>query len=373
MSNEIKSAEIASKVTVYMKYAKFIEDKQRREDWEEICIRNRDMHIKKYSHIRSEIEAVYRDFVITKKVLPSMRSMQFAGKPIEVNNTRIYNCSFLPVDNYHAFSETMFLLLSGTGVGYSVQKQHIKQLKPIAHPKNERKYLIGDSIEGWADAVKELVKAYFGYRKSKPRFDFSDIRAKGERLITSGGKAPGPEPLKYALGKIEEIFLLVNPGDKLTSLNAHDILCHIADAVLAGGIRRSACISMFSKDDEDMLTCKANKPTTLISAKNCTYLVEREVRTDVSNWDTIVEQNGVQYKLVMNEWDMSELKKTGHLGWWVCNSQRGRANNSVCLDRDISKAAFLKIWKQVEESKAGEPGFYFTNDFEMGTNPSMAA
>lgn len=309
-----KEHEILSDVIVWMKYAKFIPELNRRETWEELVTRNMNMHIEKFPNLQSLIRGHYK-LVYDKKVLPSMRSLQFGGKPIEVNNTRLFNCSYLHVDDYRAFSETMFLLLSGTGVGYSVQKKHVENLPPLNKASKTRRYLIGDSIEGWADAVKVLVKSYFGLSTWKPSFDYRSIRAKGERLITSGGVAPGPEPLKICLTHIESVFDRKQDGEKLTPLECHDILCHIANAVLSGGIRRSAMISLFDKDDEEMLTCKFGN-------------------------------------------------------WWELNPQRGRANNSAVLLRgEVQKNEFLELWKKVELSNSGEPGFYFTDNKELGTNP----
>ena len=157
------SQKILSDLTVHMKYSKFIPELERRETWEELVTRNMNMHIKKYPHIASEIVDVYQ-YVYTKKVLPSMRSMQFGGKPIEISPNRIYNCAYLPIDHLDAFSETMFLLLGGTGVGYSVQKHHVEKLPEIRkpNPNRTRRFLVGDSIEGWADAIKVLMKSYFG-------------------------------------------------------------------------------------------------------------------------------------------------------------------------------------------------------------------
>ncbi len=182
-----KSQRILSDITVYMKYAKYVPELQRRETWEELVTRNRDMHIKKYPQLESEIKSVYQ-MVYDKKVLPSMRSLQFGGKPIEMSPNRIYNCAYLPIDHIDSFSEVMFLLLGGTGVGYSVQKHHIDKLPEVRkpNPSRTRRYLIGDSIEGWADAIKVLMKSYFGETTSTPIFDYSDIRPKGARLITSG-------------------------------------------------------------------------------------------------------------------------------------------------------------------------------------------
>ena len=255
--------------------------------------------------------------VYDKKVLPSMRSLQFGGTPIEISPNRVYNCAYMPIDHVDAFSETMFLLLGGTGVGYSVQKHHVEKLPEIKKPNPERtrRYLIGDSIEGWADAIKVLMESYLGYKSSTPVFDFSDIRQKGAMLVTSGGKAPGPQPLKDCIHHITKVLDNKKDGERLTPIETHDIVCHIADAVLAGGIRRAALISLFSADDEEMISCKSGN-------------------------------------------------------WWEQNAQRGRANNSaVLLRHKITKEFFMDLWKRIELSGAGEPGIYLSNDKDWGTNP----
>jgi ribonucleoside-triphosphate reductase len=309
------SSEILSDITVHMKYARFLEDEKRRETWDELVTRNMNMHLKKFPDLELQIHKAYK-MVFEKKVLPSMRSMQFGGKPIEVAPNRIFNCAFMPIDDWRSFGEAMFLLLGGTGVGYSVQTHHVEKLPEISKPnsKRTRRFLVNDSIEGWADAVKALTRSYF-QGGSKLRFDYSDIRPKGSRLITSGGKAPGPQPLRECLVKLEGMLSHKENGDKLSSIEVHDMVCHIADAVLAGGIRRAALISLFSADDQEMLSAK-----------------------------------------------------TGN--WWETNPQRGRANNSVVLLRHkIDKEYFMKLWERVEASQAGEPGFYFSNDKDWGTNP----
>lgn len=195
------SQKILSDITVFNKYAKFVPELNRRETWNEICERNMDMHIRKFPQLKDEITQIYKDFVMTKKVLPSMRSMQFGGRPIELSNNRMFNCAYVAVDSSASFWEAMFLLLGGSGVGFSVQKHHIDKL-PIVLGTNgkSRRFLVGDSIEGWADAVKVLVRAYFE-GKPDPAFDFRDIRPKGARLVTSGGKAPGPDPLRICLDR----------------------------------------------------------------------------------------------------------------------------------------------------------------------------
>lgn len=233
------SQEILSDITVFNKYAKYIPEKNRRETWKEICNRNLMMHVEKFPFMKEELVEIYDNYIIPKKILPSMRSMQFAGRPIDLSNSRIFNCAYLPMDHPFAFAELMFLLLGGTGTGYSVRKKHVEKLPPIVGPmEKQRRFLISDSIEGWADAVKVLIKAYTK-GKSNPLFDFRDIRKKGARLITSGGKAPGPAPLKICLEHIREI-LDGAIGRKLETIEVHDICCHIADAVLSGGIRRAA-------------------------------------------------------------------------------------------------------------------------------------
>ena len=197
-----------------------------------------------------------------------------------------------------------------------MQKHHVDALPEIRKPNatKHRRYLIGDSIEGWADAIKMLMKSYFNGGASI-NFDFSDIRPKGAMLVTSGGKAPGPQPLKECIVKIQGILDTKQDNEKLTPIEVHDIVCHVADAVLAGGIRRAALISLFSADDDEMIACKSG-------------------------------------------------------AWWELNPQRGRANNSAVLLRNkVTKEFFLGLWKKIEASGAGEPGIYLSNDKDWGTNP----
>ena len=224
-----RASEILSDITVHMKYSKYLPRKERRETWKELVTRNRKMHLDKYEtfgkEFRKEIFDAYK-FVYSKQVLPSMRSLQFAGKPIELAPNRVYNCAYLPIDDEACFSETMFLLLGGTGVGFSVQKHHVDQLPRIRKPDtgDEQRFVIGDSIEGWADAVKVLIKSYF-HAGDRIRFDYSDIRPKGARLVTSGGKAPGPSGLRECLVKVENILKEKEDGSKLRPIEAHDIVC----------------------------------------------------------------------------------------------------------------------------------------------------
>lgn len=322
------SNRIASDITTYCKYAKYLPDENRRETWEETVVRTRDMHMRKYDKEfdttgwTTALNAFGR--VLNKEILPSMRSLQFGGKAIELNNARIYNCAFMCALEPDFFSELMFLLLGGTGVGYSVQWRHVSQLPTIKRPGKSKKYVIQDSIVGWADAVKALVRAYLQGR-GLPTFDFSDIRSAGSPLKTAGGKAPGPGPLRTCLAKVQGLLESKPVGSKLQSWEVSDIACIIADAVLAGGIRRSAMICLFDIDDDSMLGYKSGQ-------------------------------------------------------WWELHPERGRVNvSAVAFRHDVeglttkktTKEQFDEFWKYVQNSGSGEPGIYWSNHPDWGTNPCV--
>ncbi len=293
------------------KYARYIPELKRREIYEETVARVEEMHISQFPEMRAEITEAF-DFVRAKKVLPSMRSMQFGGPAILANHNRIYNCSFTLIDRFDSFSEALFLLLSGCGVGYSVQFDHVEKLPAVGYvdAKNVRHHVIEDTIEGWANALKALTQSY--QDGVNLEFSYHKIRPAGAPLKTSGGRAPGHLKLKEALERIRGV-LAAAQGRKLRPIECHRMLCHAADAVLSGGIRRSAMISLFSLDDSEMMYAKTG------------------------NWYT-------------NE-------------PWLANS-----NNSVVLKRDdVRKKQFMRIFQMTRQW--GEPGFYFTNDYDYGTNP----
>lgn len=304
-----------SDITVFGKYAKFKPEIGRRENYAEIVTRNKEMHQRKYPHIAEEIENVYANFVLNKRVLPSMRSLQFGGGPIELAHNRIFNCAYMPAEDYHFFPELMFLLLGGTGMGYSVQSHHVEKLPAVTEPKSAyvHKYQVQDSIVGWSDAIKVVAKAFLT-GGALPTFDYRDIREKGSELVTTGGQAPGPAPLKQCCEALVQLFYKA-VDRKLTPLEVHDAACIIADAVLAGGIRRAAMISLFDRTDESMITCKAGN-------------------------------------------------------WWETHPYRARANNSAVLIRgEVTVKEFFSLMKRVEESGCGEPGVYWNNNRDWGTNP----
>lgn len=303
--------------TFKSKYAKWIPEKKRRETWHETIDRFCDMFLSFYNDkpdVFKYIERV-RKSLKGKKVLGSQRGLQFGGKPIIEKNARIFNCIFSYADRPKFFQECMYLLMCGCGTGFSVQKHHVDKLPKIVQPSSEKKIIyIEDSIEGWSDAIGSIVTSFFeGYDNKTIEYNYDFIRPAGSRLNSSSGKAPGPEPLKKAIENIRKILL--NAGDKLRPIEVYDIVMHFADAVISGGVRRSATICLFSKDDLEMRNAK-----------------------------------------------------TGN--WFYENPQRGRSNNSVVLLRDkTSFEEFAEIIKSVREF--GEPGFVWADDLESGFNPCV--
>ena len=319
------SNKIASDIITFCKYAKYNEKAKRRETWEETLDRTMQMHLKKYPQLDKKIRKAFK-YVEQKKILPSMRSLQFGGRAIELSNSRVYNCAFMAACYADFFPELMFLLLGGTGVGYSVQWRHVSQLPAIKRPAEARKYVIQDSIVGWADAVKKLIRAYLS-GTYLPKFVYDDIRPAGTPLKTAGGSAPGPAPLRNCLSQIQGLIESKPVGSKLQSWEVSDIACIIADAVLAGGIRRSAMIALFDIDDDSMLGYK-------------------------------------------------------HKDFYLEHPERGRVNISACAFRKdvvdefghtIAKTTtvgqFEEFWAYVERNNTGDPGIYWTDHPDWGTNP----
>lgn len=312
---------LLSEIVRTLKYAKFLPELRRRETWKETVERNITMHVRKYPFLEEEIRKAYQG-VFKYHYLPSMRSMQFGLEAAEKNNTRIYNCAYVPVVDIDTFGEIMFILLSGCGVGFSVRKYHVSRLPKIKVPEAYETYAIADSIEGWADAIKKLMHGFLG-SGVRPIFDYSLIRPEGSKLKTSGGRAPGPEPLRRSLEAIEGVLASKFDGAELSPLDCHDIICMLSRAVSSGGIRRSALLSLFSEDDHEILSAK------------------------------------------------------GTHRWW--EDPRGKfrsgSNNSVCFFRDrVTKKDFDRIWDEVKASGAGEPGIYFLGtEGDGGVNPCNEA
>ena len=314
----------------YMGYSRWIDNENRYETWEESVSRVMNMHRQKYATILTPelenyiqyAEDAYKD----KLVLGAQRALQFGGEQLFKHESRMYNCSVSHIDRPSFFTECMYLLLCGCGVGFSVQPQHIGNLPEIAQrsKKKAKIYRIPDSIEGWADAFGVLLSSYFvdnsthpEYQGCQVHFDYSDIRPKGS-MISGGFKAPGPDGLRSSLIKCEALLEALLEGKqrtKINSITAYDFVMHMSDAVLSGGVRRSATICVFDKDDQDMLTAK-----------------------------------------------------TGD--WFMKNPQRGRSNNSALLVKsELTREEWANIMKSVKDF--GEPGFIFTENKEFLYNPCV--
>lgn len=348
-----------SDITVFNKYAKFLPRKSRRENYLEISHRNRDMNIRKYPQIANAILDAYAKFVDKKRVLPSMRSMQFGGRPIELAENRIFNCAYFPIEHTRAYAELMFLLLGGTGAGYSVQKRHTNKMHKVKAPESdgEYKFQVQDSIIGWADTIKVVAKAFLN-AGTLPIFDYRDIREKGTDLVTTGGKAPGPEPLRQCVTLITAIFRNAI-GRRLRPIEIHDICCIVADSVRAGGIRRAAMIALFDRDDQEMLKCKS--PVTLR---------EWHVVDPVTHTVYFIDDYQVPHTKQLQKWEFDFLMETKTFPWGVVYPYRARANNSAVLPRgEVTETEFRDLMQIIQTSGCGEPGIYWTSNPDWGTNP----
>ena len=317
--------------TFVSKYARWLEDKQRRETWKEAVERVKNMMHTTYAdkNISDDINWAY-DIMYKKKVLGSQRCLQFGGDPILKRNAKLYNCTASYCDRLRFFQECFWLLLCGSGTGFSVQKHHIAKLPNLSlKPKDKDqgiKYIIEDSIEGWADALGVLLSSYFvkpseerfeQYKDEYVIFDYSEIRPQGSTLSSGVGKAPGFEPLQKGLEKIRVLLdhCVTNGQKKLRPIDAYDIVMHSSDAVLSGGVRRSASLALFSDDDQEMIKAK-----------------------------------------------------TGN--WFIDNPQRARSNNSVLLLKDTTTfEKFSSLMESVKEF--GEPGFIWSDSTEIVFNPCV--
>ena len=314
------------------RYSRWLEEEGRRETWQETVTRLLDFYrsFLKNNHGYSIPEELYTDLyvaIVTMQVMPSMRAMMTAGPALERNHIAAYNCSYLPVDSPRSFDECLYILMHGTGVGFSVERQFINQLPtiPDQFESSETCIVVQDSKEGWFRAFKELINLL--YAGQLPQWDMSKIRPQGAKLKTFGGRASGPEPLNELFKFTSNMFKNAE-GRKLNSLECHDLMCKIADVVVVGGVRRSALISLSNLSDDRMRHAKSGD-------------------------------------------------------WWNTEPQRSFANNSVCYTDGLDTGSFLREWSSLYDSKSGERGIFNRNaaqaqaakygrreaDIEYGTNP----
>ncbi len=319
---------LMSQTKFYESYSRWDDESIRYETWNESVTRVMDMHREYYkdklspelSLLIDEAESLYK----LKYALGAQRALQFGGEQLRKHQMRMYNCTSTYADRPRFFSELFYVLLCGAGAGFSVQQHHVDKLPDVTERKKQAKgWVVEDSIEGWADAIGALMSSYFvgggqfpEMEGRKVYFDLQKVRPKGAR-ISGGFKAPGPEPLRRSLDKVEHLIQsrVLNGHNRLRPIDVYDIAMHTADAVLAGGVRRSATICLFSANDVEMISAK-----------------------------------------------------TGN--WFNDNPQRSRSNNSAVIVRDeITRNDFSSIMNSIKEF--GEPGFYFVDDKDFTTNPCV--
>ena len=314
------------------RYSRYLDDQGRREHWNETVARYFDFMTKNLKEknnytLTPELRAELQEAVVNLDVVPSMRAIMTAGPALERQNVAAFNCSYLPIDDPKAFDEAMYILLCGTGVGFSVEQQYVKQLPEVPDKlfDSETTIVVSDSKEGWAKSLRQLLALL--YSGEIPKFDLSKVRPQGARLKTFGGRASGPKPLedlfKFVIGKFKAAA-----GRKLSSLESHDILCKIGEVVVVGGVRRSAMISLSDLSDDKMAHAKAGN-------------------------------------------------------WWDGQGQRALANNSATYEEKPSIGQFMREWTSIYESHSGERGI-FNRDasqkqaakngrrdstYDFGTNP----
>lgn len=360
------------------KYARYNEKLDRRETWEECISRVEKMHLDKFKtkitpEDLAEIKWAFEK-VKDKKVVPSMRSMQFGGKAVLAHNPRIFNCSVRHIDSIRSFAESFYLLLCGTGVGFGLSKHFINRLPNLVSKKDKTgtvvTYVVQDDIEGWADSIEALLNCYFkntAYTGRKIIFDYSRIRPEGAPLKTGGGKAPGYRGLKQTHIKIKNLLDHIIEDlhqTKLHPINAYDILMHIADAVLSGGIRRSACSVIFDKDDEEMMNAK-----TFFNVSRHTKFTFDE---DTQKWYGKITVDKKKYEVELYDYDYQQVVKDKKISWFYIEPQRARSNNSVLFLRDeVTIDEFKNIIEKTRQF--GEPGFVFGDHKWQLFNPCQPA
>jgi ribonucleotide reductase alpha subunit len=380
---------LLSEVVTYDKYYRYLPEQLRRENWRELVGRNESMNLEKTADAisahpdaarhQADLAKAY-DHVRDHAVLPSMRSMQFAGDAIRKSPNSLYNCAFLSLKDTRAFREILFLSIKGSGVGFSVQNRHISQLPVLQGPRLdedgkiiEQRFMIQDDAIGWCQALDELIQSYY-YGKRRPVFNYSDIRKKGTPLKTSGGLAPGPDGLRKALERVE-LILKAAVGRKLMDIEAYDIIMHLADCVVSGGIRRSATICIFDKSSIPMLMAKSQWAFTELSytklPKGGLWKIEYDDCTGSKKIATVVLED--------QSWSSAEGQRqyalsTGKVFSDLIEPQRARSNNSVVLHRPTTtRAEFEWVYDFCRRSGRGEPGFVWLDDLDFGVNPCLTA
>jgi ribonucleoside-diphosphate reductase alpha chain len=369
------------------RYARFRDDLGRRETWEETVERLVEYYWEQIEELapcaRTDGFEELEDAIKNMEVMPSMRAMMTAGPALDRCNVGAYNCAYLPVDSPRSFDEAMYILMCGTGVGFSVEEKYVSQLPRITEDFSDTDTVIvvDDSKEGWAKSFREIITLLIAGQV--PKWDVSRVRPAGARLRTFGGRASGPEPLVRLFEFAVRLFRGAK-GRKLTPLECHDLMCMVADVVVVGGVRRSAMISLSDLSNESLANAKGFQ-------RISSYLflgMEKEKPEDEKEkhkYTIQFENEGVKHNLIvyLEQYDAEMLEKDNQLGWWVLSPFRQLANNSAVFNGKPEVGEFLKEWKSLYDSKSGERGIFNRDaskriverlgkrdpNHEFGTNP----
>lgn len=365
------------------RYSRWIPEKNRRETWPETVDRYFnffDEHLKENYNftLDAKTRKELRDAVFNLEVMPSMRCLMTAGEALKRENVAGYNCAYIAVDSPRSFDEILYILMNGTGVGFSVESKYVNLMPLVAEDfhDSDTTIVVADSKLGWAKSLKELIGLL--YAGQVPKWNTDKVRPAGSPLKTFGGRASGPEPLidlfKFCVATFKKAA-----GRKLSTLECHDIVCKIADVVVVGGVRRSALISLSDFDDELLQKAK--------SIYKVTLCIQKENTLHVDYINESGENDHIDWTFDPNNpndvYNAGQIANEHKLGWWICAPQRTLANNSFTATEKPNVGVFMKEWLAIYESKSGERGIFSRSacqeqvarfgrrnaDFQFGTNP----
>jgi ribonucleoside-triphosphate reductase len=360
MSNFHQLDDMYSSFIYKSRYSRWLEDEKRRENWGETVDRYLDFMggwLTSYDYDLNEDLKSLRDKIYNLEVVPSMRALMTAGKALERDNVAGFNCAYTVIEDPKDFDEAMYILMCGTGIGYSVESRYVNKLPDVPDElfESDTTITVADSKRGWAKSLRQLIALL--YAGEIPGFDYSKVRPAGARLKTFGGRASGPEPLKDLFDFVIRIFRDAR-GRKLLPIEAHDIMCKIGEIVVVGGVRRSAMISLSDFTDIAMARAKS-----IYDVDSFVYLEKEEDdkgQTIYTYSITYTNESGTKtsghYRI--SGWDVQSLHNDSKVGWWIVQPQRALANNSAVYESRPGVGEFLKEWISIYDSRSGERGIF---------------